>query len=550
MMKLVRSFLFVFCLLWTSLLPAVEEPGNNAPSAVNEARRAAWELAGNIVETIDRTDQSDSPGIKAWLGEYRKVARDSSGKPLPKAWNGVEAESLVTRNPSFWQTYYEIAPSDPGLSLLHSALLLSAGEASRASYVAIITAQRPGGQKPLEEGFGYVLGNAARLREQSDALVTAGIKLHDQGDYGGALKKYREALALWPQNGWAHFETGFTLMTQELIQAGKVVPKGEAVIVNDRVEFSPDVVSAYAMARRYDPFQLKAYQGGDKQVLQSLLALAQKGMPQWQKITQSRQKPVADQTLEELGNAFQEASIHDLALVTRQVLVARRGSYSPSDFPFISTSLRKLVPGTQTEETLKRLSGKEPMKVRTLVKQKPAYVVARPSPGRADEKKDAVFQIDSLIVYQDLELSGKRLQGQLGPFSEYCKAVANTAHDFWQSLPKGEGQTLLLIIYLKPEQKARYWLTFRDKAISAESLEQLQKRLAGVQPFKIQNGQVVVAWKIDLWGGLPQAESKKDVPAPEDILFPKEWQEAAQAKNLTLKLPLSDATLQSIWPDK
>jgi hypothetical protein len=53
-------------------------------------------------------------------------------------------------------------------------------------------------------------------------------------------------------------------------------------------------------------------------------------------------------------------------LVTRQILVARRKSYAPADHPFISTSLRKLVPGKQTEEVLQRLStGK--LSVRQLV---------------------------------------------------------------------------------------------------------------------------------------------------------------------------------------
>jgi hypothetical protein len=101
------------------------------------------------------------------------------------------------------------------------------------------------------------------------------------------------------------------------------------------------------------------------------VALSKKGMPAWQKLTRNPMKKVDDPVLEDLAAACQEASIHDLALVTRQIMVARRKSYAPADHPFICTSLRKLATGKQTEEVLKRLAADKKLSLRQLVIPEP-----------------------------------------------------------------------------------------------------------------------------------------------------------------------------------
>ncbi len=51
--------------------------------------------------------------------------------------------------------------------------------------------------------------------------------------------------------------------------------------------------------------------------------------------------------------------MHELALVTRQVIVARRGRFDASDHPFLSASLRALAPDPITEGVIERLAGKQ-----------------------------------------------------------------------------------------------------------------------------------------------------------------------------------------------
>ncbi len=55
------------------------------------------------------------------------------------------------------------------------------------------------------------------------------------------------------------------------------------------------------------------------------------------------------------SNGADTYRMHELALVARQIVIARRGRYDDQDKQFIETSLRELVPGAQTDETIKRL---------------------------------------------------------------------------------------------------------------------------------------------------------------------------------------------------
>lgn len=58
-----------------------------------------------------------------------------------------------------------------------------------------------------------------------------------------------------------------------------------------------------------------------------------------------------------MSEILQLAEVDDLALVTRQISIVRRGRYTPEDHPFISKSLRRLVPGLQAEATIAKLAG-------------------------------------------------------------------------------------------------------------------------------------------------------------------------------------------------
>jgi tetratricopeptide (TPR) repeat protein len=343
--------------------------GKTSTPEINEARRMGWLMAAAVVKGMKSNDLTEFPGMAAWLADYDEVAKGIDEKLAPDAWPELDVDALVTRNPNFWRAYYDIAPGDHGLNLLHAGLLLSDGEAIRAWHVLAVGWQRPGKPDNVKRAFLELVAHVNRMREKPNAIVAEGIKLHDAGDYAGALAKYEEALAMWPQNGFAYYEVGYSTYFQHLAAAGKELPKPGAVIIGGEPQ-PPEVLAAYEKSRRHDPFQIKAYQGVDKEAIAALKPLLTKAMPAWQKVSNLR-KEADDESLKALGEACQEAGIHELALAIRGVVVARRGDYAKEDHLFIATSLRKLAPGEPSEAALKKLAGAR-LKLQQLVKPEPA----------------------------------------------------------------------------------------------------------------------------------------------------------------------------------
>jgi hypothetical protein len=347
-------------------------PSNRVPPELAAARREGWTITTLLVQTLRAGDQNVFPGIAAWGKDFDKVAARIDAKRPPEEWPPIDVDSLVTHNPNFWQAYYEVAPADPGLLLLHGALLLTAGEATRASHLLVIAKQRPGIPKEVQAALGALLVHSQQAGERSNRLVSEGAKLHDNKDYKGAIAKYREALAAWPQNGWACYELGYSLYFQQLVAEGAELPPPDSVQINSGKTFSPAVADEYAKSRRHDPFQLKAYQGSDQEVIRGFVALAEKGLPAWRQIAAHINRLAKDEVLQQLATACQQANDHELALTIRQVLIARRGQgFARADYPFISTSLRKLSPGNQTERVLKSLT-RDALEVRQLIAPEPA----------------------------------------------------------------------------------------------------------------------------------------------------------------------------------
>ena len=335
-----------------------ELPSKGTAKEWHVARQQGFQLAAYIVTALEGSDEKDFPGIAAWLQDYKAAVKGIDPKADPATWPTVDVDALVTNNPHYWQAYYEVAPGDPGLGMLHGGLLHLGGEASRGSYVAIVFQQRPGVPQPIYHALDVLVAQSQEASKQSTAAVMKGTKLYDEGKYDEALKLHEEALKLDPQNGFAHYEWGLTVRQRDWLKAGIKPPMGDKITVNDKtLKFSPAVAAAFGRARRHDPFQWKAYQGEDPIVIESLQAMMQQGMPNWEKLAKARPNRLEDEPLRQLGEGCQGSRNDELALVLRSVSIARRGRYAPEDHPFMAKSLRRLAPGKISEGIIDKLGG-------------------------------------------------------------------------------------------------------------------------------------------------------------------------------------------------
>lgn len=360
MTRYVLCFACLFLGVGTGLAQVKDARAAETPAVrtLQDARRQGWQGALLILGALENSDAKSFPGIRAFAEDFRSVERVVNARTTADRLPSVDADVMLTRNPNFWRAFYETAVADPAFLYLYSGLLMTGGEAHRAAYVLILARQRPGVPKDVRRNDQLLLDQALAVIEEGDRAVQAGIKVFDTGDLDSAARTYREALAWWPQNSWAEYELGFTVRTRDETRTAGTSHKGAS-------PWSPEALDHFAAARHHDPLRWEAYQGNDRDMTEAMLNLKRRVLPAWDRI--KTDAAVDDDVLLRFAEGCQSAGIHDLALVARQVVVARRGRYSPADHPFISTSLRKVAPGDRAELTLKRLAG-EKLQLRQLVK--------------------------------------------------------------------------------------------------------------------------------------------------------------------------------------
>ena len=302
-----------------------------------EARKMGVTVVQVMQGNLKSRDESSFPGICDWLAKEGKVLNELDKTKPDESWRKLDSRKLVQHNANFWQMYYEIVPGDPGLAMLHSGALLTAGDADRAQTILRLTLHRGDLDETTQKILISIMQHCGAFMRPSQQMVHAGVQLHDKGDFAGALEQYDAALRLWPLNGWAAYERGTTLRMQ------------------DKKE-STQVVQAFAQSREFQPFQFHAWQGKKADIPGMVEMLTQ--MPGlWEPSLKNIKHVMKPGDLLKMSEILQLAEVDDLALVARQICVVQRGRYAPEDHPFISKSLRRLVPGVQAETTLEKLSG-------------------------------------------------------------------------------------------------------------------------------------------------------------------------------------------------
>ena len=314
----------------------------------------------SLIPKLETADEEKYPGIRQFAADVRRLEKSIEPKKPPHEWSVIAVDPLLHRNPNFWRAMYEMAPGDPTISSVHVGLLIASGEIGQAHTILHLLSHdteipkldrdlllQSGGnlrlifpnatENPPSDGrlvgsldlrVHYLLSdNAPRLKQ--------GNKMHDSKDYDGAMNAYEAALAIWPQNAAAQYELGYT----------------------KRVSKTRDSAPYFANCRRLEPLRFEAYQGTFKSgIFQSV----QRTLMFWKQSLYLKER-ANDDILMRFAESCQSAAsaeirLHELALVARQIVVARHGRYDSQDQEFIARSLRELVPDVATEEALKWLA--------------------------------------------------------------------------------------------------------------------------------------------------------------------------------------------------
>ncbi len=361
MIRNICCLLFAFLFLAGSVLGQ----GKNAwqiPTGidmVDQVRKAGWMTALSLIPKLETVDKEKYPGIRQFAADVRRLEKSIETKKPPHEWSEIAVDPLLHRNPNFWRAMYEMAPGDPAISIVHVGLLLASGEIEQAHNLLHLLSHdteipklerdlllHAGGdlklifpsatENPPADGrlIGSLDARVHYLLHDNAPRVKQGNKLHDSKDYDRAMIAHYAALAIWPQNAAAHYELGYT----------KTVSK------------KGDSAPHFANCRRFDPLRNEAYQGTFKPgIFQSV----QQTFTVWKQSLYLKER-ASDGVLMKFAASCQSAAsveirLHELALVARQIVIARNERYDLQDQKFIAVSLGELVPGETTEETLKWL---------------------------------------------------------------------------------------------------------------------------------------------------------------------------------------------------
>ena len=308
-----------------------------AQKEIDGMRRYAWALASSTADGLKKMPADEFPAVHAFLRDFDEARKLIDPNKAPSDWKSIDIEALAIRNPNYWAAVYELEPADPLMMWFHSALHAVNGEISPALYSQLLAVRSP---TDIPKEMSRLIVSSSRLLALGDKAVQVGVSLHDQEKYDEAEKIFREVLSVIPSHSLALYELGNTLRKKDRSKAGAAAAQTQ-----------------FDMAKQVDPFRVEAYQGsfGIKEMKQ-FAALRSQAKPAWDKLMQTPPNRSSLQQLERLSSQLQNAGLYELALLVRQVVVARReASYNEDDVQFIMASLKALMPQEDFEDMLKGL---------------------------------------------------------------------------------------------------------------------------------------------------------------------------------------------------
>jgi len=346
MITSVRRLQFGILFIAVSVMPESVGLGEG-PAAWDHAKATAEctglrvyskSISNAIVDAMRHAPEESYPAVGSFVALYDKAyAVIDDGEPV-SSWPSVNVQELVVHNGEYWKAFYEIRPADPLLMMFHSARYGCNGQASRTFLSEQIAVHTPVKTKFQEEMFRLLI-SGRQLMSLGDAGVAVGNKFAGGEEVQKAVDTYNSVLNTIPKHAFALFE---------LAQISNTVPPKAGTRSKKQLLLE---------SRRQDPFRIQAYQGSfSKAGLEEMMALRRSARPAWlafQNAGTEAAYPFGK--LVELSLALQTAGLHELALLTRQLVVARRAtSYSDDDSAFIEKSLAALCPDEDFSETLNR----------------------------------------------------------------------------------------------------------------------------------------------------------------------------------------------------
>ncbi|MEQ1826462.1 MAG: hypothetical protein ABL921_10980 [Pirellula sp.] len=304
---------------------------------VDLARFHGWQAALFVLPSLEAVDAAQFPGIVAFAADIRKFEKARDRTFPPNKWPVEDSDSLLLRNPNLWRAIYEVTPGDSSITVAHIGMLCAFGDLDEAYNLLALTRLDHSIPKDQGQRLFQMIFSITSVKRNASGFIKAGNEYYDRKLYDEAVAEYQKVLMVWPSCSPANYELEQTLRRRDHKDHGKFI-----------------------LSRRANPIQKESYQG----------TLSNEQVKQWQNMFRLvekwnrdilKGKSATSELLLHFANQFQEAAIlerrlHELALFSGQMVIARKGNYDPTDEAFIGRSLKELLPESEVQAIVSLLS--------------------------------------------------------------------------------------------------------------------------------------------------------------------------------------------------
>jgi lipoprotein NlpI len=282
--------------------------------------QVGWKQVQDLLPLLDTQSDASFPGVTAFAHDLRAIAASA---PNSHEVPPIEVGRLVDHNPDFWSAYYEIAPGDPLMVMLHVSLLLAAGEVVRADRVATLAINFGRMELEYRKELVRLDAHAQLVVHVSHGNAEELGRLRRTKAFAALAEKARAALAVWPRNpeAWA-----------DLVVAGQALA-GRAA----GADGVPPVDGSLAELHQVDPLFTVDSPGAGPEP-----AALGETRRLWTLIDDDKATG-DDQVLERIARSAQAAGLDELALVAHSLVTGWHEGSMPLEENFVQTSLQRLV---------------------------------------------------------------------------------------------------------------------------------------------------------------------------------------------------------------
>jgi len=329
------------CLLWAGCASTAHPPPPAAPPAVQApapppaageattlkqtdtlltmVEQVGWRQVQDLLPLLDRQPGGNFPGVTALARDLRAVGLEPT---TPRGVPPIDVSRLVDHNPNFWSAYYEIAPGDPLMDMLHVSLLLAAGDVVRADRVATLAINFGRMELEYRKELVGLDAYAQIVIHVSRGSVEGLERLRRAGKFAELAQEARAALAVWPRNPVAWGQ----LAAAQQALAGPAAAGGDPAASRSRAEL-----------HRIDPLSVAESPAGSSEP-----AAVGETRRLWTLIDEDKATG-DDQLLERFARSAQAAGLDELALVAHSLVAGWHEGSTPLEENFVQTCLQRLV---------------------------------------------------------------------------------------------------------------------------------------------------------------------------------------------------------------